>query len=83
MDAISISSIRTKQLAQDYGDWPNGAAVESLSQQKQEPIWFTDLRHRAWRFFEEIPWPTGKEEEWRRTRLTGLEHRRLPAGSRH
>ena len=50
----------------------NGAAVESLSQQKQEPTWFTDLRHRAWRFFEEIPWPTGEEEEWRRTRLTGL-----------
>ena len=51
----------------------DGAAVGSLSQQKQEPIWFTDLRHRAWRFFEEIPWPTGEEEEWRRTRLIGLD----------
>ncbi|MCB9129691.1 MAG: hypothetical protein H6647_02010 [Anaerolineales bacterium] len=51
----------------------SAAAVGSLSQQKQEPIWFTDLRHRAWRFFEEIPWPTGEEEEWRRTRLTGLD----------
>ncbi|MCB0254564.1 MAG: Fe-S cluster assembly protein SufD [Anaerolineae bacterium] len=51
----------------------NGDAVATLSQQKQEPTWFTDLRHRAWRFFEEIPWPTGNEEEWRRTRLTGLD----------
>ena len=50
----------------------NAAAVEALSAQKQEPTWFLDLRRRAWRFFEEIPWPTGNEEEWRRTRLTGL-----------
>ncbi len=31
-----------------------------------------ELRQKAWRFFEEIPWPTGKEETWRRTRLTGF-----------
>lgn len=48
------------------------AAMAALAAQKQEPDWFTDLRRRAWRFFEEIPWPTGNEEEWRRTRLTGL-----------
>lgn len=61
----------------------DGAAVEALSQQKQEPTWFTDLRYRAWRFFEEIPWPTGNEEEWRRTRLTGLNiaDYRLAAGA--
>lgn len=51
----------------------NGAAFEALSAQKHEPDWFLDLRRRAWRFFEEIPWPTGNEEEWRRTRLTGLD----------
>jgi Fe-S cluster assembly protein SufD len=31
-----------------------------------------DLRLQAWRFFEEMPWPTGAEETWRRTRLTGF-----------
>jgi Fe-S cluster assembly protein SufD len=31
-----------------------------------------DLRQKAWRFFEEIPWPTGNEETWRRTKLTGF-----------
>ena len=31
-----------------------------------------DLRRKAWRFFEEIPWPTGAEETWRRTKLTGF-----------
>lgn len=36
------------------------------------PDWMLDLRQKAWRFFEEIPWPTGNEETWRRTKLTGF-----------
>jgi Fe-S cluster assembly protein SufD len=32
-----------------------------------------EQRLRAWRFFEEMPWPTGREETWRRTRLTGFD----------
>lgn len=36
------------------------------------PDWMLDLRMKAWRFFEEIPWPTGNEETWRRTKLTGF-----------
>ena len=51
----------------------NADSVAAISVQKQDPSWFVDLRRRAWRFFEEIPWPTGNEEEWRRTRLTGLD----------
>lgn len=51
----------------------NQDGVEAISAQKQEPTWFYDLRRRAWRFYEELPWPTGNEEEWRRTRLTGLD----------
>lgn len=51
----------------------SNGAVEALSEMKQEPNWFLDLRRRAWRFFEEMPWPTGNDEEWRRTRLTGLD----------
>ncbi len=31
-----------------------------------------ELRLKAWRFAGEIPWPTGTEETWRRTRLTGF-----------
>lgn len=51
----------------------NADSVAAISSYKQDPGWFVDLRRRAWRFFEEIPWPTGNEEEWRRTRLTGLD----------
>lgn len=48
------------------------AAVEALSALKGEPDWMLDRRLLAWRFFEEIPLPTGAEETWRRTRLTGF-----------
>jgi Fe-S cluster assembly protein SufD len=48
------------------------ADVEAISRAKSEPPWMLELRKRAWRFFEEIPWPTGTEETWRRTRLTGF-----------
>ncbi len=46
--------------------------VEAISMAKGEPEWMLDIRRKAWRFFEEIPWPTGAEETWRRTRLTGF-----------
>jgi Fe-S cluster assembly protein SufD len=46
--------------------------VEAISQAKGEPTWMLDLRQKAWRFFEEMPWPTGNEETWRRTKLTGF-----------
>ena len=46
--------------------------VAALSQARGEPEWMLDLRRKAWRFFEEIPWPTGSEETWRRTKLTGF-----------
>jgi Fe-S cluster assembly protein SufD len=36
------------------------------------PDWMRDLRERARRFFDEMPWPTGNEETWRRTKLTGF-----------
>ena len=47
-------------------------SVEALSRMRGEPEWMLELRLRAWRFFEEIPWPTGNEETWRRTKLTGF-----------
>jgi Fe-S cluster assembly protein SufD len=47
-------------------------AVKALSQAKGEPGWMLELRLRAWRYFEEIPWPSYTEETWRRTRLAGF-----------
>ncbi|NPA91157.1 MAG: Fe-S cluster assembly protein SufD [Chloroflexi bacterium] len=46
--------------------------IKRLSEILEEPGWMLDLRLTAWRFFQEIPWPTGKEETWRRTPLRGF-----------
>jgi Fe-S cluster assembly protein SufD len=46
--------------------------VAALSAARGEPEWMLDLRRKAWRIFEEIGWPTGTEETWRRTKLTGF-----------
>lgn len=36
------------------------------------PTWLLDLREKAQRFYDEMPWPTGNEETWRRTKLTNF-----------
>ncbi len=50
----------------------SSASVEAHSKLRREPAWLLETRLKAWRFFEEIPWPTGAEETWRRTKLTGF-----------
>jgi len=50
----------------------SAAGIEALSQMRGEPAWLLEARLKAWRFFDEIPWPTGTEETWRRTKLTGF-----------
>jgi Fe-S cluster assembly protein SufD len=48
-------------------------AVVSLSAAKQEPTWMRDWRLAAWRVSQELAFPVGTEEEWRRTDLRGLD----------
>ncbi len=43
------------------------ADVEQLSASRNEPQWLRDSRLAAWELYEEIPMPSQKEEEWRRT----------------
>ena len=56
------------------------AAVKAISDRYNEPAWLRQARIAAWETFEAIPWPTYKEETWRRTRLRGfkLENYGLP-----
>ena len=49
------------------------AAVKAISDRYNEPAWLRQARLAAWETFEAIPWPTYKEETWRRTRLTGFD----------
>jgi Fe-S cluster assembly protein SufD len=46
--------------------------VERLSRSRGEPSWLLDARVAALDRYDEIPWPTGQEEEWRRFSLKGL-----------
>lgn len=40
---------------------------EAFLADQNEPAWLTDLRREAWQAFEELPWPSQKDEEWMRT----------------
>jgi len=48
----------------------DAATLARLS--SSEPGWLSDLRAEWWRRVEADPWPTGAEEEWRRTSLDNL-----------
>lgn len=45
-------------------DW-----VSRLSESRREPAWLKDARLRAWTHYEQAPWPTPKDERWKRTPL--------------
>jgi Fe-S cluster assembly protein SufD len=50
----------------------DAAAIERISRQGGEPAWLSDLRRSWWERAEATGWPTGQEEEWRRTSLQGM-----------
>jgi Fe-S cluster assembly protein SufD len=51
--------------------------VERLSVGRDEPKWLLDSRLEALSQYEQTPWPTGEEEEWRRFPLKDLPPARL------
>jgi Fe-S cluster assembly protein SufD len=50
----------------------DAAAIAAISERADEPGWLRDLRAGWWQRVEDTPWPTGQEEEWRRTSLADL-----------
>ncbi len=44
-----------------------------LSREKGEPDWLRELRERSWKAWENIPMPTLKDEEWRRTDISNID----------
>ena len=50
----------------------DAAAVAAISDRLDEPGWLRELRAAWWQRAEATPWPTGQEEEWRRTSLADL-----------
>jgi len=47
-------------------------AIEELSARHEEPMWLLQHRLKAWRLYEDMLPPTGREEEWRRTDVSAL-----------
>jgi Fe-S cluster assembly protein SufD len=50
----------------------DAAAVAAISEHLGEPDWLRQRRAAWWARAEATPWPTGLEEEWRRTSLAEL-----------
>jgi Fe-S cluster assembly protein SufD len=50
----------------------DAAAIAAISDTFDEPPWLRELRAAWWQRADATPWPTGQEEEWRRTSLDGL-----------
>jgi Fe-S cluster assembly protein SufD len=48
------------------------ATVEALSARRAEPTWMLERRLAAWDVYEQMPWPTLKDEDWRRTDIRAL-----------
>jgi Fe-S cluster assembly protein SufD len=62
---------------------PTGYTKESFSsflESRDEPAWLVEMRRAAWKKFEELPWPSNRDEEWMRTdiRLFKLDRFNLP-----
>ena len=50
---------------------------------RQEPAWLSEMRRKAWTRFQELPMPSGRDEEWMRTdiRLFKLDRYELPSAA--
>ncbi len=46
--------------------------IRRLSAARNEPDWMCAFRENAWMTYQGMDWPTPTDEDWRRTRLTGL-----------
>jgi Fe-S cluster assembly protein SufD len=48
------------------------AAFDALLKGRDEPEWLRKRRRQAFELFRSLPWPTLRDEEWRRTDIRGL-----------
>ncbi len=68
-------SIATAKTSTDTGGFTE-SAFETFLKGRDEPAWLISRRREAFAIFQATPWPTAKDEEWRRTDIRGL---KLPA----
>ena len=56
-----MTTVTTEKMS--FTDEGFASLLGSLS----EPAWLTEQRKNAWNRFNELPWPSNKDEEWMRT----------------
>ncbi|MFO0908283.1 MAG: Fe-S cluster assembly protein SufD [Isosphaeraceae bacterium] len=49
------------------------AAFQAFLATRDEPGWLIDRRRAAFEAFQTLPWPTSRDEEWRRTDIRGFD----------
>ncbi len=64
-------SIAPAKMAVSRGGFTD-TAFETFLKSRDEPDWLTRRRREAFAVFQATPWPTAKDEEWRRTDIRGL-----------
>ena len=64
-------SIATAKTSTDTGGFTE-STFEAFLKGRDEPAWLTARRKEAFAIFQATPWPTAKDEEWRRTDIRGL-----------
>jgi len=47
-------------------------AFEAFLDGRKEPSWLVERRREAFHVFQKTPWPTARDEEWRRTDIRGF-----------
>jgi Fe-S cluster assembly protein SufD len=66
-----MSSASATQPAPATGGFTE-AAFEAFLKERDEPKWLQDRRREALAIFASTPWPTSRDEEWRRTDIRAL-----------
>jgi Fe-S cluster assembly protein SufD len=49
-----------------------GTSAAAVIERRAEPEWMRERRREAWEIYQEIPMPTLRDEEWRRTNLRDI-----------
>ena len=53
--------------------YSNTGDIPRFIQDQMEPTWYKELRNQAFSLFEQVSWPSLKDEEWRRTDISSFD----------
>ncbi len=68
--------VSATQKSSQFGE----AAFTRLLDGVQEPGWARDMRMKSWEAFQNLSWPSSRDEEWMRTDVRGLRLDQFAAG---